>query len=798
MANYREDIVNIELSSGTVARSELNHTLGGGDYAADRFGVRAYRNSSPENLTGTISGYFIRADGYTVPIASGSVSGNKAYITLPAACYEVEGKFTLSIKLTGNGVNGTVRIVDGTVMRTSTAAAASTTLIPSVESLVEDIAEAVATIPAEYSDLWTKLAPAFSADTEYLKGQYVTYNENVYRFKVDHTGAWTNDDVVNVNIGDELTYANKAGKSAADVIYKYGTKNAATIRLSGEIVPYRYRQTTVLESQTSIRYRLPQNVKSVSISMAALQNLNSYTFLDENDNVLFYKLETEDGDVTYTDLNAFEAAYLVCSNSNSLFNNITVDAVVAGVGAYIDEARNTSETKYTLLQGVLSDVSFYDFTQSTGNYTLVYDTDGFDAVEITSFNTAVTNKYTFLDGNGDIVGYFRPSAESEIGATTTVKAFVPANAESLYVHTYRAERPNVLVYGIKMPDSYEWTTLGGEFVDYRYSGSTRSERENGSKEFAASDFDILRLADGTPTANVNVFTAFDDNYNVLGYISLHDYDITPETFFICPRGTTKVAVAGAAFASGGWDTCTPMTIQKLKTAKRLSVLGDSITTFQNFSPDDYNPFYASGRDGLPNASYSWWGIVAREKRWALSSINGYGGSQVADTAGRTDIPMCSTTRTSGLADKGTPDVIIILGGTNDFGHGVPIGTWAGMDDLPTTGEDFRKAYALMLNRIHASYPLAMVYCCTLPNRERDEVPGSLEKYHDQYLHQFNDAIRQIAPMLNCRVIDLESCGINQYNMETYMSDYHEDTGIATHPNIAGHALIAQRILNSLI
>ena len=204
MANYREDIVNIELSSGTVTRSELNHTLGGGDYAADRFGVRAYRNSSPENLTGTISGYFIRADGYTVPIASGSVSGNKAYITLPAACYEVEGKFTLSIKLTGNGVNGTVRIVDGTVMRTSTAAAASTTLIPSVESLVEDIAEAVATIPAEYSDLWETFAPVFSADVQYKYGDVVLYDGKLWKCIKDHSGAWSADDFTESTVGTEF------------------------------------------------------------------------------------------------------------------------------------------------------------------------------------------------------------------------------------------------------------------------------------------------------------------------------------------------------------------------------------------------------------------------------------------------------------------------------------------------------------------------------------------------------------------------------------------------------------------
>ena len=154
MANYREDIVNIELSSGTVYQSFLTHTLGGGDGYANRFGVKLYRNSEPEDVTGAINGYFIRADGYTVAINGGWVSGNEAYITLPAACYEVEGKFTLSIKLTGNGVNGTIRIVEGVVSRTSTASAVNTgNLLPNVENLIEAINDAVASIPEDYSEL---------------------------------------------------------------------------------------------------------------------------------------------------------------------------------------------------------------------------------------------------------------------------------------------------------------------------------------------------------------------------------------------------------------------------------------------------------------------------------------------------------------------------------------------------------------------------------------------------------------------------------------------------------------------
>ena len=154
MANYREDIVNIELSTGLIHRSFLKKSIGEGDKKADRFGVRAYRNGVPENLSGTCSGLFIRADGATVPVSDGYVSGNLAYVTLPETCYAVEGYFSLAIKVTTANDITTLRIVDGMVSRTSTDVAADPgTIIPSIEALIEAIDEAVASIPEDYSAL---------------------------------------------------------------------------------------------------------------------------------------------------------------------------------------------------------------------------------------------------------------------------------------------------------------------------------------------------------------------------------------------------------------------------------------------------------------------------------------------------------------------------------------------------------------------------------------------------------------------------------------------------------------------
>lgn len=204
MAIYKEDFVDIELTSGSIYRSFLTRTIGEGDALANRFGVRAFRNGAAETLGGNCTGYFIRNDGGTVTI-TGTVSGNTAYVDLPEACYAVEGQFALAIKVSGSGVTGTLRIVDGVVSNTTTGTIIDPgTIIPSIEDLMDAIDEAVASIPADYSNLWGTIAPAFDSTESYVVGQFCTYDGNMYMFIKAHSGSWNESDVVLTNIGYRL------------------------------------------------------------------------------------------------------------------------------------------------------------------------------------------------------------------------------------------------------------------------------------------------------------------------------------------------------------------------------------------------------------------------------------------------------------------------------------------------------------------------------------------------------------------------------------------------------------------
>lgn len=169
MAIYKEHIVDVELTAGTIQRSFLMKAIGEGDDDADRFGVRVLRNGEEVSLTGvSCKGYFIRADGETVVLTNGTISGAVAYVTLTESCYTVEGQFSLAIKLTGGGVTGTMRIVDGVVSNTTTGTIVDPgTVLPTIETLLEMIEEAVETIPQDYSALSAKVK-TMSANELYL------------------------------------------------------------------------------------------------------------------------------------------------------------------------------------------------------------------------------------------------------------------------------------------------------------------------------------------------------------------------------------------------------------------------------------------------------------------------------------------------------------------------------------------------------------------------------------------------------------------------------------------------------
>ncbi len=155
--------------------------------------VDLYNGGEAYTPTGTVVGAVICSDGSTVPITNGTISGNTVSITLTAACFAIPGQIGVGIQIVTGSIKTTVlkAIYNAERFETDNVIDPDERITITVSDLVEDIAEAVASIPADYTDLLAAIAPTFSNDTAYTSGQFVWYSGNLYRFTQDHAaGAW--------------------------------------------------------------------------------------------------------------------------------------------------------------------------------------------------------------------------------------------------------------------------------------------------------------------------------------------------------------------------------------------------------------------------------------------------------------------------------------------------------------------------------------------------------------------------------------------------------------------------------
>ena len=143
MSIYQEDIITLDLERGSVHRSFANHSIGEDDLNGNLFGVRLTRNNVPVDVSRvSCIGYFIRSDGETVVINGGLGNDGVCKVILPKSCYAVEGQFTLAIKVSGDNATGTVRVVDGVVINTTTNTVIDPgSVVPDLTTVLAKIAE---------------------------------------------------------------------------------------------------------------------------------------------------------------------------------------------------------------------------------------------------------------------------------------------------------------------------------------------------------------------------------------------------------------------------------------------------------------------------------------------------------------------------------------------------------------------------------------------------------------------------------------------------------------------------------
>lgn len=141
------------------------------------------------------------------------------------------------------------------------------------------------------------------------------------------------------------------------------------------------------------------------------------------------------------------------------------------------------------------------------------------------------------------------------------------------------------------------------------------------------------------------------------------------------------------------------------------------------------------------------------------------------------------------------DVVVVFGGTNDFGHGdAPFGEFS--DRTPDT---FCGALHVLYTALIERFPRAEIVVITPLHRLNEDNPNGdcWNKYEGVtygVLKKYADQIRTTAEYYSLPVLDLYACGKMQPKVEILRELYMPD---GLHPNDAGHEILTERILSFL-
>lgn len=168
-----------------------------------------------------------------------------------------------------------------------------------------------------------------------------------------------------------------------------------------------------------------------------------------------------------------------------------------------------------------------------------------------------------------------------------------------------------------------------------------------------------------------------------------------------------VCVSGTGFGTkqGGRD--------KALSAKSVSILGDSYSTFEGYlTPDTNSIFYFARPDtaitDVASATQTWWYMFIKENGYRLCVNNSFSGATIS-FHGYSHRDYSDRSFVTRLTNLGCPDIIFVFGATNDCWAGSPIGNFKYADwsrqDLGT----FRPAMACMLHRLLERYVNTEIY-----------------------------------------------------------------------------------------
>lgn len=205
-------------------------------------------------------------------------------------------------------------------------------------------------------------------------------------------------------------------------------------------------------------------------------------------------------------------------------------------------------------------------------------------------------------------------------------------------------------------------------------------------------------------------------------------------------------------------------IGNMQAQKRVSILGDSYSTFKgHVTPEKNAIWYPANKNDVVKLEQTWWYQFINNYGYILDTNNSFSGSTICNTGYRQE-DYSDRSFITRMNNLGNPDLILIFGATNDSWAGAPIGEYKYDSWTQEELYSFRPALAYLLSNLQYLYPQAKVYYLL-----NSELKSSI-----------NESVYTICKHYDTPVITL-------YNIEKQQG----------HPSIAGMQAISMQLQNFL-
>lgn len=276
-------------------------------------------------------------------------------------------------------------------------------------------------------------------------------------------------------------------------------------------------------------------------------------------------------------------------------------------------------------------------------------------------------------------------------------------------------------------------------------------------------------------------------------------------------------------------------LKEIYKGKKVSVLGDSISTFEGLSDnvninsslkDHKSDYYPSYDETVDEYTETYWGRLIADLGMTLCVDNGWSGTHVVGSGSRNHVDSAPERANQLHRNDGTkPDVIIFYMGTNDMDSHrkssgqMPFGSlynklivnngksdhekvaewWQGVYNtyvnsgekavFNSTYSDFEQAYALALYLMQKNYPGVEIICMNMIQNHYSGLTASVTA-------KFNRAINAIAEYFGATLVDQSSSYAELTHANNFLYSASIDD-VAVHPNVTGHYMMERLILKTL-